>query len=591
MAEPKPITDFKNLRLLRTKIHQDRRFARSELRMIYALDTETYQGDIFLIADSDGKFLDDITPENIIKFLFHKKYQDSWNFFYNLSYDAEVILKLLGSELNRYKNTRKLSFRFGEYKIDYIPSRRLRIRKGHHSAVFFDIAQFYNSSLKDAYQNNVGELDKEYLEIKEKRSYFSKWFYKNNRNKVRNYCIKDCKLTKQLAQKWIKLFHNAFGFYPARWISSGYLAEKVLINKQIDIPKFDSISYEIQEFAFRCYFGGRFEILKRGFIGQAYLYDINSAYPYAFSQIPNLSKGRWIRQKSIHPQAKVGFFRIMANIPDCKYVPPFPFRVDNNLIFPSGKFETYVTLAELQACEDASFYKILKSWQFIPDSEEYPYRNFVNELYQKRMNLKKNNDPLQLPIKVILNSIYGKTGQKVNRKIGNLFYPVIFAFITGFARAQLYRFVMQNNIEKQVVSFATDSICCTKKLDIDSTKLGEFSFDNSASDVFYLQNGIYRFNGKWKQRGLGKLGIKEIEHLDTFEKDGKLFLKFKVLRNTRLRSSILLDTVSEIGKIKTIERQVNLNADKKRFWLGEIEKIDFKVMNESMPISLNHFII
>jgi len=34
---------------------------------------------------------------------------------------------------------------------------------------------------------------------------------------------------------------------------------------------------------------------------------------------------------------------------------------------------------------------------------------------------------------------------------------------------------------------------------------------------------------------------------------------------------------------------MNLNADKKRFWLGEIESIDYKIMNESIPISLNHF--
>lgn len=57
----------------------------------------------------------------------------------------------------------------------------------------------------------------------------------------------------------------------------GYLAEKVLINNRIEIPKFDSIPYEIQDLAFQSYFGGRFEILKRGFIGTAYLYDINSA--------------------------------------------------------------------------------------------------------------------------------------------------------------------------------------------------------------------------------------------------------------------------------------------------------------------------
>ena len=147
----------------------------------------------------------------------------------------------------------------------------------------------------------------------------------------------------------------------------------------------------------------------------------------------------------------------------------------------------------------------------------------------------------------------------------------------------------KNKIEKQVVSFATDSICTTDKLDISSDKLGKFSFDDSARDVFYLQNGIYRFNDKWKQRGLGKLGSKEIEHLETYTKKGKLYMKFKVLRTSRLRSSILQDNISDIGKFKTFEREVNLNADRKRFWLERIESIDSKIMNESMPISMNYF--
>ena len=81
--------------------------------------------------------------------------QGSWNFFYNLSYDAEVILKLLAEKLNIYKKTRKLKFRFEDYKIEYIPNKKLAIRKGHHSSVFFDIAQYYKTSLDQAYQNNI----------------------------------------------------------------------------------------------------------------------------------------------------------------------------------------------------------------------------------------------------------------------------------------------------------------------------------------------------------------------------------------------------------------------------------------------------
>jgi len=210
-------------------------------------------------------------------------------------------------------------------------------------------------------------------------------------------------------------------------------------------------------------------------------------------------------------------------------------------------------------------------------------------MYAKRLHLKQNKNPLQLPIKIILNSIYGKTGERIRFKIGNLFNPVIFATITGITRAQLYEFVCKNSLEKEIVSFATDSICLTKKLDIDSTKLGEFSFDNEADDVFVLQNGINRFNGKWKQRGLGKLGSKEIEHLDTYQKNGKLICKFKVKRSGRLRSSILQGNISEIGKIKEYEREVNLNADRKRLWLDKINSINEKIMNESIPLSLNHF--
>ena len=589
MAEPIPITEYKTLAKLYTKKKQNRDPAQSELRPIHALDTETWNGDIFLMADSDGRYLDKITPESVMEWLFYKKYEGSWCFFYNLSYDAEVILKLLGKELNRYKRTGKLEFKFGKYRMVYYPNKCLKITAGHHSVIFYDIAQFYHSGLVDAYQNNIGELPKQYLEIKTKRNEFSPTYYRRNTNAVRQYCIDDCVKTKKLSEHWIKLFDDAFSFYPARWLSSGYLAEKVLINHEIDIPKFDSIPYEIQEMAYRSYYGGRFEILKRGFVGEAYLYDINSAYPYAITQIPDLSKGNWIKRKTIHKDAKLGFFKIKANVPDCKYVPPFPFRTKHDIIFPSGEFETYCTMTELQACESKSFYRILEGYQFITNSDIYPYREFIENLYQKRMELKQQNNPLQLPIKIILNSIYGKTGQSVNHKIGNLFNPVIFAFITGFCRAQLYDFVRKHDIEKDIVFFATDSICTTKKLDVNSTKLGDFSFDNEADDVFVLQNGFYRFNGKWKQRGLGKLGTRDIEHLDTFEKDGRLYYRFNVLRNNRLRSSILQNRVKDIGKIKPETREFNLNADRKRFWLGKIEKIDDEIMNESMPLSLNYF--
>jgi len=54
----------------------------------------------------------------------------------------------------------------------------------------------------------------------------------------------------------------------------------------------------------------------------------------------------------------------------------------------------------------------------------------------------------------------------------------------------LYDFVWKYGIENNVVYFVTDSIICTKKLGVNSTKLGEFAYENSGNNVYVLQNGI-----------------------------------------------------------------------------------------------------
>lgn len=45
---------------------------------------------------------------------------------------------------------------------------------------------------------------------------------------------------------------------------------------------------------------------------------------------------------------------------------------------------------------------------------------------------------------------------------------------------------------------------------------------------------------------------------------------------------------SKIGQIKGITWEVNLNADRKRLWLGQLGKID-EQFNESASISLTYF--
>ena len=196
---------------------------------------------------------------------------------------------------------------------------------GKNSVRFFDIAQFYHANLENTYEANIGEMPDEHKNFKKKRAQFSKDFYAHNRRAVINYCVNDCRLTLELYNRFIKMFYGVTGFYPNKWLSSGYLAEKYLISQRVKIPFFKDILYEIQDLAYRSYYGGRFEITKRGFMGKAAQIDINSAYPYAMSLIPDLEDGEWVQGTSINPKAEVGFFKIEALIPNDTYIPQFPF--------------------------------------------------------------------------------------------------------------------------------------------------------------------------------------------------------------------------------------------------------------------------
>ena len=89
--------------------------------------------------------------------------------------------------------------------------------------------------------------------------------------------------------------------------------------------------------------------------------------------------------------------------------------------------------------------------------------------------------------------------------------------------------------------------------------------------MFVLQNGFYRFNDSWKQRDLGKLNGKEIEHQDTFEKDGRLYYRFITNRNHRLRSSTIQNKINDIIPINYLLSRKRIN-DKPEFiaWLNTL---------------------
>ncbi len=171
--------------------------------------------------------------------------------------------------------------------------------------------------------------------------------------------------------------------------------------------------------------------------------------------------------------------------------------------------------------------------------------------------------------------------------MGNLFCPVIASYITGFVRGQLYQFMRDHNLEQNVVAFATGSIAVRRKIPIPvSDRLGEMKLDECASNVYFLSNGFYRFNGKWKQRGVGYDYEKkvEIEHVQTrIGKDGQLYIGLQTTKTVHIKTGIRYNKLDEVNKIVEYEKKINLNSDTKRVWNKDLTALDDKSWCNSMP--------
>ena len=85
------------------------------------------------------------------------------------------------------------------------------------------------------------------------------------------------------------------------------------------------------------------------------------------------------------------------------------------------------------------------------------------------------------------------------------------------------------------------------------------------------------------------MGGKTVEHVDTIERDGRLYLVLMPTRSASLKECIIQNRIQDIGKIKPVKKMVNLNADRKRLWLGTLKAVDDGQYNDSLSLSLNHF--
>ena len=287
---------------------------------------------------------------------------------------------------------------------------------------------------------------------------------------------------------------------------------------------------ELALFERRAYYGGRTEIFKRG-RQKYYSYDINSTYLSIMREnlIPDASTfrirsndDRYLEELGVDLTKNLAIIECDVEIPDMP-IGVLPYHsIDGKLIFPIGRLHGTWTNIELSHALKHQC-KIIKIYRYImyPIAKKY-FAEFAGFIWDKRIEYRaKGNTGMDLMIKRIGNSLYGKFGQRnierVTSKLADypgdipdgsrIFewqgatyidvsdsdkyipakfeFPVVCAFITSYARVKLLEAMLANS--DNLIYCDTDSIKLSDKangIDV-GTGLGQWKFEGTHTDDFY----------------------------------------------------------------------------------------------------------
>lgn len=546
---------------------------------IIGYDTETVDGLCILLA-SPTEYIHPKSFDSILEFLTTKRRRGKIGFFFNLKYDFQAILKWLPSEFWAEIHT-KGSTTYGDYEIIYIPKKMFRIRRLTASKsrvfTFFDISQFFKGMTLDT-------ASKKYLG---KEKIDSGADLKNltvddcHRPEVIKYCKHDAFLCQELAEHFVRTC-NSQDLYPSNFCSPASISTRFFQSRG-EIPTINRVPKLYLNMAWLCYSGAFITIFKRGYFKEVFEYDINSAYPFAMSQLPNIDGGVFgMKKGSPPPDAMLGWLKVRASIDPSDegfYHPPFVMiRPPYPNYMPCGIFETYITLAEFEAYQDSLVLEPISGLYWKPTQElRFPFRDVIDYLYKTRKAT--DDQATNYFLKICLNGFYGKNLEKIlirdednlhfgKLQTGNYFNPFYASYITALCRIMVYEALRKTSQKAQVGCF-TDSIITLDPLDIPlSDELGEWQFSQKG-ELLLVGCGVYTLRGErnLKTKARGFHTTSKMDLFDIFKKDkSATAIPISVVSNISYPRAMIQGREQDMNLLVDEIRQIDINFDVKRMW-------------------------
>lgn len=500
---PKPPTPPKSPQARRQasnrKASRKYRASHHRSRPFIAFDGEGQGGRYVLLANSRDYLYNPkgISTARALRFLTSPTCKRGICVWFAFGYDIAHMLKDLPDSklLDLYRGA-EVTWR--AYTLHYIPRKMLIIRVGGKRFTHYDVFTFYNTSFISACRKHLGEVDPLILEGKAARAEFDQW----PEERIREYNAAELSALVALCNRLRDLVTTPIEGVPSlalsSWHGPGALASKVL--RALDVgehvyPERSYRAYLLDIFA-RAYFGGRVENFVTGYVpGPVYRYDIRSAYPSAMLGLPRLT-WKWEYVNRYHPEFPLGVYRLRWDLrafPEWLSHPgPLPHRDPHGYIIFRAEGEGWYWSPEVGVVTAAyPSVEVLDGW-VMTGSTLTPLAETIRALYLARQTLKAANDPREYPLKIALNSLYGKMCQKQGQ---SRYRSLAWAgYVTSHCRATVLQAILHS--PASVLAVMTDGVLTTRPLPLTvGPGLGEWEASDYPSAVI-LQPGIYAL-GDW----------------------------------------------------------------------------------------------
>ena len=473
-----------------------------------AYDGEGWSDKYVLLANSFEERISN--PEGLstldcLEFLSQKYSVQVTRVFFSFGYDVNHILRDVDdATLNVLLSGKTVEWE--GYRLQYVPSKLFVI----NNIKYYDVFSFFQKSFVKVVSDMLGEerVTGKLIEGKEARGQFETWDFQQ----LVEYNDEELRLLVELLDKLATAFWE-IGVYLREWYGPGAVAKYWF--KQYGIELNETYTAEVLHALSSAYYGGRFEQIQLGTISPVYEYDIHSAYPAAMVDMPYFNKWTKARQYRNDPYSIWHVsFDLREDARDTGYTGflPLPMRTrDGRICFPLVGKGWYWNSEIQNVLKYHPRSKITFHGGYVASVSGLPFR-WIGELYDYRRRLKAEGNLSQYCIKVGLNSLYGKTAQRVGR---NRYFSLAWAgYITSTTRAKLADAGYQK--PDSIIGFATDALFSTIPLELPSSDaLGDWG-----SEVFdrgtFIQSGVYRLyeaNGKVHDRYRGaplRRGIDDI---------------------------------------------------------------------------------